>query len=82
VEAKPNSDAGRIHELLVRQVTAPVLWTDSIQLMINEGIHTFIEFGPGNVLAGLLRKIDREANVVSVNSPSGVDKAIEILKKL
>jgi [acyl-carrier-protein] S-malonyltransferase len=82
VEAKPNSDAGRIHELLVRQVTAPVLWTDSIRLMLEEGIQTFIEFGPGNVLAGLLRKIDREANAVSVNSPSGVDKAIEILKKL
>jgi [acyl-carrier-protein] S-malonyltransferase len=50
--------------------------------MLEEGIQTFIEFGPGNVLAGLLRKIDREANAVSVNSPSGVDKAIEILKKL
>ncbi len=82
VEAKPNGDASRIHDLLVRQVTAPVLWIDSIQLMLEEGTETFIEFGPGNVLAGLLRKIDREAKVVSVNSPSGVDKAIEILKKL
>ena len=43
VEAKPNEDASRIHELLVRQVTAPVLWTDSIQLMIREGIQTFID---------------------------------------
>ncbi|MCP4196789.1 MAG: ACP S-malonyltransferase [Proteobacteria bacterium] len=82
VEAKPNTDANRIHDLLVRQVTAPVLWTDSIRLMIEAGVQTFIEFGPGNVLAGLLRKIDREVSVVSVNSPSGVDKAIEILKKL
>ena len=82
VEAEPNSDASRIHELLVRQVTAPVLWTDSVRKMIEQGVHTFIEFGPGNVLAGLLRKIDKEASVVSVNAPSGVDKAIEILKKL
>jgi [acyl-carrier-protein] S-malonyltransferase len=80
VEAKPNSDANRIHKLLVRQVTAPVLWTDSIRLMIEAGVQTFIEFGPGNILAGLLRKIDRDTKSVSVNSPSGVDKAMEILK--
>ncbi|MCP4604760.1 MAG: ACP S-malonyltransferase [Proteobacteria bacterium] len=82
VEARPNSDAGRIRELLVRQVTATVRWTDSMQAMLEAGVEKFIEFGPGNVLAGLARRISRDAKVVSVNSPKGLDKAVEALKKI
>ena len=72
----------RIRELLVRQVTAPVRWTDSVRLMLNHGINTFLEFGPGNVLAGLIRRTDRIATVLSVNSPVGLDKAAQALEKL
>jgi len=81
VEAKPNGDAARIHELLVQQVTAPVRWAESIQTMLEAGVDTFFEFGPGNVLCGLLRRIDRGATSVAINSPSGLDKALEILGK-
>jgi [acyl-carrier-protein] S-malonyltransferase len=82
VEARPNQDAARIRELLVRQVTAPVRWTDSIRAMLDAGIDTFIEFGPGNVLAGLLRRIEPSAKAVSVNSANGLDKALEALEKV
>ncbi len=82
VEAAANEDAGRIRELLVRQVTAPVLWTDSVHAMLDTKVDLFIEFGPGNVLAGLLRRIERSASGVSVNSNAGLDKALEALEKL
>ncbi len=79
VEASPNTDAARIRQLLVRQVTSPVRWTDSVTYMVENGVKTFIEFGPGNVLAGLIAKIDKSCTVVSVGAPSGVDKALELL---
>ncbi len=82
VEAAPNGDSDRIADLLVRQVTAPVRWTDSVRFMIDQGVNTFIEFGPGNVLAGLIRRTERSATVISVNSPDGLDKASQALEKL
>ncbi len=82
VEAEPNNEASRVRELLVRQVTAPVRWTDSMRFMLDAGIDQFFEFGPGNVLAGLLRRIEPSAKVVSINSQVGLDKAVEALEKL
>lgn len=82
VEAKPNVDKTHVKGLLVRQVTAPVRWTESMQTILDAGITTFIEFGPGNVLAGLMKRIDKRAKVVSVNSIEGVDKALVELEKV
>lgn len=81
VEAAANMDTDKIKELLVQQVTSPVLWTESVQYMIRQGVTTFVEFGPGNVLAGLISKIDKSVEVISVNSPDGIDKAKELLEK-
>lgn len=80
VEATPNSDPGRVRELLVKQVTSPVRWTESMRLLLSEGVDRFVEFGPGNVLAGLLRKIDPEAKVVSVGAPENIEDAIRMLE--
>ena len=82
VEAAPNGEVSRVRELLVKQVTAPVRWVESMQFIADQGITTCIEFGPGNVLAGLMRRIDKKITVVSVNSIGGVDKAVEALEKL
>jgi [acyl-carrier-protein] S-malonyltransferase len=82
VEAKPNSEAALISDILVRQVTSTVHWIDSIRYMYDAGIQTFFEFGPGNVLAGLLKRIERGAATVSVNSIAGLDKAKGALEKL
>jgi [acyl-carrier-protein] S-malonyltransferase len=82
VEAAPNEDAARIRGLLVTQVTSPVRWTDSVRYMIAHGVTAFIELGPGNVLAGLIGKIDGNAKVVSVGDPGGVEAAAEALAVL
>ncbi len=82
VEATPNSDKSRVKELLIRQVTAPVRWTESIKTMLEAGVNTFIELGPGNVLAGLMKRIEKKATVISVNSIEGVDKALTELEKV
>ena len=59
VTAMPETDPGRIRENLIAQLTAPVRWTQSIRQMIADGATEFYELGPGKVLLGLLRKIDR-----------------------
>jgi [acyl-carrier-protein] S-malonyltransferase len=80
VTAAPNMDAARIRELLVRQVTSPVRWTDTVRFLQEQGVRRFVEFGPGNVLAGLIRKIDREVEVVSAGAPEGISKALSVVE--
>jgi [acyl-carrier-protein] S-malonyltransferase len=58
VEAEPNTAKDRVRPLLVRQVSSPVRWEDSINRMIGLGVERFVELGPGTVLLGLLRRID------------------------
>ena len=57
VEALANRDAGRIRDLLVTQVSAPVRWDESVQTMAGLGVDRFVEIGPGKVLAGLIKRI-------------------------
>ena len=59
VTASPVSSGSEIRELLVKQVTNPVLWENSVKRMITDGITSFVEVGPGKVLSGLIKKIDR-----------------------
>src|SRR5688572_30580632 len=60
VDARPTTAPGEVRDALVRQVSAPVRWLDSMQLLIEEGIGTFIEAGPGKVLSGLIRQTSRD----------------------
>ena len=60
------TSAGTIKELLIRQMTSPVLWEDSIMKMSNDGFDTFIEIGPGKVLTGLIKKIDPRSKIYNV----------------
>jgi len=68
VNAKPAVDAEEIKTNLAEQVTSSVLWVDSIKFMINDGVDTFIEFGPKKVLAGMLKKIDKNVKVISIDT--------------
>ncbi|WP_019911230.1 ACP S-malonyltransferase [Paenibacillus sp. HW567] len=68
VTAAPVTDPEEIRELLVRQVFSPVLWQDSVEHLIAAGVDTFVEIGSGSVLAGLIRKIDKNVKVVNINS--------------
>lgn len=63
VDAKPHTDPKEIKDNLLKQLTAPVKWTQDVQAMIADGATEFIELGPGAVLQGLVKKIDRSMNV-------------------
>jgi [acyl-carrier-protein] S-malonyltransferase len=64
--------AQRIRPLLVDQLTAPVKFTQSASELVREGVRTFVEVGPGNVLSGLVKRIDRSVKAVSVNNLEGL----------
>ena len=66
--------AHRIAGVLVEQLTAPVKFTQAASELAREGVKTFVEVGPGNVLSGLLRRIDRTAKAIPVNSLAGLQK--------
>ncbi|WP_256761465.1 ACP S-malonyltransferase [Cohnella sp. WQ 127256] len=68
VHAKPVSSGDELRKLLVKQVVSPVQWEDTIKYLIGEGVDTFVEIGSGTVLAGLIKKIDKSVQIISVNS--------------
>ena len=72
-------DAKRIGPLLVDQLTAPVRFTQAAQALLREGVQTWVEVGPGNVLSGLVKRIDRDARTISVSTPEGLEKLEETL---
>jgi [acyl-carrier-protein] S-malonyltransferase len=72
VTARSVEDAAAIRGLLVEQVYSPVLWHDSVEWMIAQGVDTFVEIGPGSVLSGLIKKIDKSVKVINVNSLDSV----------
>jgi [acyl-carrier-protein] S-malonyltransferase len=76
VSADYHGEADSIRAALQQQVTKPVLWTKSIQRLINDGYDTFVEVGPGRVLTGLMRKIDRSVRALSVGRVDGIDAAL------
>lgn len=71
--------ATRLGTLLIDQLTAPVKFTQSARELIKQGVSTFVEVGPGNVLSGLLKRIDRSVKAVSVNSLESLEKIEEAL---
>ncbi|HHE38522.1 MAG TPA: [acyl-carrier-protein] S-malonyltransferase [Candidatus Cloacimonetes bacterium] len=74
VDAKPVSDPEQIKKNLAEQVTSSVLWVDSINNLIKDGVEIFIEFGPKKVLAGMIKKIDRSVKVMSIDKLEDVEK--------
>lgn len=71
--------AKRMGPLLVEQLTAPVRFTQAAQALIREGVQTWVEVGPGNVLSGLIKRIDRSARTITVSTPESLDKLEETL---
>ena len=72
VEALPNADAARVKELLVTQVSAPVKWDESVRTMVSLGVTSFIEIGPGKVLSGLVKRIDKEVTTANIEDTAGL----------
>jgi len=77
VEASLICDEQRARETLVAQVTASVMWEPSMRLLIEKGVETFVEIGPGRVLCGLMRQIDRSKTCLNVGDEASLNKALE-----
>ncbi|MGH9493775.1 MAG: ACP S-malonyltransferase, partial [Candidatus Sulfotelmatobacter sp.] len=77
VEADLVTDPVRARETLLKQVTGPVKWEQCMRLLIAKGVDTFIEVGPGKVLCGLMRQIDRSKTCMNVGDESSLVKALE-----
>lgn len=76
VDAEPKRDARAAIDALIRQVSAPVRWEDVVKRLVADGATTFVELGPGTVLAGLVKKIDRSVRVLSVEDADGLESAM------
>jgi [acyl-carrier-protein] S-malonyltransferase len=79
VDAALVTDAEVLRDALVRQVTGAVRWTESMQLLIAEGVTNFVEVGPGKVLSGLLRQIDRSQKCGQAEDPASIEKLLAAL---
>lgn len=73
VDATPLASRDAIVPALVRQLSSPLMWEDSIRFMLAQGVTTFIEVGPGRVLSGLVKKIERSARTLQADSPETVE---------
>jgi [acyl-carrier-protein] S-malonyltransferase len=79
VEAVPYDSPSRVKELLVRQVTSPVRWVESIHHAVQAGVKTGVEVGPGRVLAGLVRRINRGVKVHTTEDLDALKRTLEAL---
>ena len=81
VDAQPKEEAWNAIDALVRQVSAPVLWEDIVRRLASAGVTTYVEVGPGRVLGGLVKKIQKDATVLSFASPDELDAILHQVEK-
>ncbi len=79
VDAAPVEDADHARDALIRQVTASVKWDQSIRLLVAKGVQAFVEVGPGRVLCGLMRQIDRSNTCHNVGDEASLSKTLQQL---
>lgn len=77
VTAQIIEDKSQIKDLLINQVSKSVLWEKSIQTMIDRGVTTFIEVGPGKALSGFIKKISRDVTILNVEDMKSLEKTLE-----
>jgi [acyl-carrier-protein] S-malonyltransferase len=80
VDAAVNNGSERVRESLTRQVSAPVRWLQSVETLIGEGVDTFVEVGPGKVLSGLLKQINRDVRIMNVENSESLSSTKETLQ--
>jgi [acyl-carrier-protein] S-malonyltransferase len=74
VDGEPNADPARVPELLTRQIAGPVQWVKIIERIAAEGVTKALEIGPGKVLSGLVKRIDKRVSVLNVSDAAGIEK--------
>ncbi len=77
VDASPIGTATAVRNALLRQVASPVRWVESVQRMVAMGVKRFVEVGPGNVLTGLIKRIDANVELVNVNDVPSLEAFLE-----
>ncbi|MBE4908762.1 ACP S-malonyltransferase [Bacillus luteolus] len=80
VTARPITDADEIKVKLIEQLYSPVLWENSVETLVELGVDTFIEIGPGKVLSGLVKKVNRKLTTYSINDEESLVSTIESIK--
>ena len=81
LDATEYKESDNIKEILSNHVINPVKFSDSVKYMIANGVDTFIEIGPGKVLTGFVKKINKEVNCININNVETLESAIEELSK-
>jgi [acyl-carrier-protein] S-malonyltransferase len=81
VNAEEMTSAEQIKENLVKQLYSPVLWENSVQYMLDQGVDTFIEIGPGKVLSGLIKKVNRRVATYAISDTETLEATIRALKE-
>lgn len=81
VNAAAETDPARIKELMIEQIYNPVLWVDCMGALVNAGIDTCVECGPGKVLSGLTKRIDRSVTSLAIESPDALKEAVSSLSE-
>lgn len=76
------TDVDSVKDTLIRQVSNPVLWEHSIKVMIDRGINIFVEIGPGKVLSGFIRRINKDVTVLNVEDMQSLENTVEYLASL
>jgi [acyl-carrier-protein] S-malonyltransferase len=79
LDAAENIDAGKVCRNLTEQVSSPVRWLQSIETMVSSGVEKFIEIGPGKVLTGLVRQIDKEVGYANVENTESLRSTLKTL---
>jgi [acyl-carrier-protein] S-malonyltransferase len=80
VDASPIGTATAVRNALVRQVTSPVRWVESVQRMVTMGVRRFVEIGPGAVLTGLIKRIDPSVELINVSDVPSIEKFVESMR--
>lgn len=81
VSATPITASGEIKEKLLQQLYSPVLWEDTVRKLLDLGVDTFIEIGPGKVLSGLIKKVDRNVQLFAISDSKSIESTIEAIKE-
>jgi [acyl-carrier-protein] S-malonyltransferase len=79
VDAQPIRTAAEARSALRRQVSSPVLWEQSIRRLLDEGVRTFVEVGPGRTLLGLVRSIDKSVTMLNADDEKSVENVLSAL---
>ncbi|WCN39055.1 ACP S-malonyltransferase [Aneurinibacillus uraniidurans] len=79
VSAQSVQEADHIRQALIEQVASPVLWEDTVRYLLEQGVDRFIEIGPGTVLTGLVKKVDRSVQTLSIQDAATLEKALAVL---